>query len=40
MRCGFCGKKSQEEDWGIFIVDSRNAFNEENSTSMLWVVQH
>ena len=31
---------AQEEDWGFFLVDARNAFNEENRTSMLWVVRH
>ena len=31
---------SQEEDWGLFLIDTRNAFNEENLTAMLWDVRH
>ena len=26
---------TQEEDWGLLLVDARNAFNEENRTSIL-----
>ena len=31
---------AQEEDWGFFLIDARNAFNEENGTAMLWAVRH
>ena len=31
---------SLEEDWGFFIIDARNAFNEEDRTDMLWAVRH
>ena len=31
---------AQEEDWGFLVIDVRNAFNEENRTSMLCAVQH
>ena len=31
---------SLEEDWGVFLLDARNASNEENQTSMLWDVRH
>ena len=30
----------EEEDWGFLLIDSRNAFNEENQTTMLWAVRH
>ena len=33
-------KHVQEEDWGFILVDACNAFNEENCTSILWVVCH
>ena len=31
---------SQEDNWGFLLIDARNAFNEENQTSMLWAVRH
>ena len=31
---------SQEEEWGFLLIDTRNAFNEENRTIMIWDVQH
>ena len=30
----------KEEDWGFLLIDTRNAFNEENRTAMLWVIRH
>ena len=30
----------KEEDWGFLLIDARNAFNEENQTSMIWDVRH
>ena len=31
---------SQEDDRGFFIIDERNAFNEEKQTAMFWDVYH
>ena len=31
---------SHEEDWGFLLIDTRNEFNEENRTAMLWAVRH
>ena len=31
---------AQEEDWGFFLIDTRNAFNEQNRTTMLCAVRH
>ena len=31
---------AQEEDWGFLLIKTRNAFNEENPTALLWDVQH
>ena len=28
----------KEEDWGFLLIDTRNTFNEENRTAMLWAV--
>ncbi len=30
----------EEEDWGFLMIDARNAFNEINRTTMLWVIRH
>ena len=30
---------AQEENWAFLLIDVRNAFNDENWTSMLWDVQ-
>ena len=30
----------QDEEWGFLLIDARNEFNEENCTSMVWVVRH
>ena len=27
-----------EEEWGFFLIDARNAFNENNRTVLLWVI--
>ena len=32
--------QKQEEDWGFLLIDSRNAFNEEKRTAMLWDLRH
>ena len=34
------GGNSTTEDWGFFLVDSKNAFNEINRVRMLWTVRH
>ena len=31
---------SQEAEWGFFLIDTRNSFNEYNQTAMFWSVQH
>eukprot|EP00957_Ditylum_brightwellii_P119106 9084361-Ditylum_brightwellii.AAC.1 len=31
---------SEEDSWGILLVDVRNAFNEINCRAMLWSVRH
>ena len=31
---------TDEEDWGFLLIYTRNAFNEENRTAMLWDVRH
>ena len=31
---------SQEEEWGFFLIDARDAFNEENRTAMIWDVRY
>eukprot|EP00957_Ditylum_brightwellii_P140701 10717563-Ditylum_brightwellii.AAC.1 len=31
---------SEEDSWGILLVDARNAFNEINRRAMLWSVRH
>ena len=31
---------NQEEDWRFLLIDTRNTFNEENRTAMLWAVWH
>ena len=31
---------SLEEDLGFILIDARNAFNEENRTSMLWSIRN
>jgi hypothetical protein len=32
--------RRMEEDWGLFLVDAKNAFNEQCRTMMLWNVRH
>ena len=34
-----CKQNLQEEDWGFLLIYAQNAFNEENQTTMLWVVR-
>ena len=31
---------SHKEDWGFFLIDTHNLFNEENLKSMMWAVRH
>ena len=31
---------AQEEDWGFLLIDTRNYFNGENCTAMLWAVHY
>ena len=33
-------QNAHDEDWGFLLIDSRNVFNEENRTSMLWEMGH
>ena len=33
-------EQETEEDWGFLLIEARNAFNEENWTTMLWAVRH
>ena len=33
-------EKEEEDDWGVLLVDARNAFNEGNRMRMLWTVRH
>ena len=32
-------KHAQEEDWGLLLIDTRNLFNEENHTAMIWAMR-
>ena len=32
--------KVEIDDWGFIIVDARNAFNELNRYTMLWMLRH
>ena len=36
----FWEEHSQKDDWGFFLIDARNAFNEENQTSIICAVWH
>ena len=29
-----------KEEWGLIVIDARNAINEINRTAMLWVIGH
>ena len=33
-------ENSTTEEWGFFIVDAKNTFNEINRVGMLWTVRH
>ena len=33
-------QNSQEEDWGLLLIDEQNEFNEDRRTAMLWDVWH
>ena len=38
--CLLWSQNSEDEDWGFLLVDTRNAFYEENQMVILWEVQH
>ena len=34
------GENLTSEDWGFFLVDAKNTFNEINRVGMLWTIRH
>ena len=34
------GLHQHDGDWGVLLIDAKNAFNEQNRMAMLWAVQH
>ena len=40
MRSMWNEHESDEEDWGVLLIDAKNALNEGNWKMMLWVVSH
>ena len=40
MRSMWDEHEGDEEEWGVLLIDAKNAFNEGNRKMMLWVIRH